>query len=78
MVKYPSDDLYDYESICFEYECDFVEHFWKCGYELASVSFSSTHVKVVIVTHEGQHICDSISVSSFKEWLAVFCWYKED
>ena len=78
MLQYPRDSLDAHENIIFEFATDFVEHFWNNGWELLQVSFSTYYVKVTLLADCGQHICDSVSVKDYQEWLETFSWYKED
>lgn len=77
MTKYPIEALKEHENIVWEYATDFVEHFWKNGYKLASISFAADCVYVTIVADCGQYIGDSVSLNKYKEWLNTFGWYKE-
>ena len=56
-------------TIIYDNEEEFLSKFCKFdATDLAEVSFNDVYVKVVYVSYEGEHICDSVDLCELEEW----------
>jgi len=56
-------------TIIYDNEEEFLSKFCKFdATDLAEVSFNDTYVKVVYISYEGEHICDSVDLGEFEKW----------